>query len=144
MKFLPFLCATLLCACTTSIPNQQNTIANQQNAPSFPLAGKWQLVAFTGFSTQQIQQAQAYMDLSKMPDAHANMGCNQLIFQAKIIDSTQIQFDNIASTLMACDEEMKLEQAFSQTSHQGAWTYSLQNNRLILRHEMGVEMQFTP
>lgn len=145
MKFVPFLCAALLCACTTSnMTNQQNTIANQQNMPSVPLAGKWQLAEFTGFSAQQIQQAKAYMDLSEMPKAHANMGCNQLMFQVKTIDATKIQFDNMASTRMACGDEMKLEQAFSQASRQGVWTYSLQNNRLILRHATGVEMQFTP
>ena len=96
------------------------------------LAAKWRVVAFNKFTEKELADKNAYLDFSKMPKAHGNMGCNDMMFQANVIGAGKIDFGHIAVSMMLC-EDMKLEDAFLRK--QSVWNYRFDGNDLILEQK---------
>ncbi len=78
---------------------------------------KWMLVEYKDFTKQELTKLEAYMDLSKRPEAPnqygAKMGCNGMFFTAEF-DKGKAKFSGVGSTMMYCDGRMKLEELFGK------------------------------
>lgn len=135
-NILAMSAVAILAACTT--PTQPHSSETQSVSPT-SLNQKWKLTQFQSFSQKDL--AQAVLDLSELPRAHATVGCNQMNFQAATSPENTWQVKGIAMTRMHCEEVAKLEMAFAK-SIQAAQTYRLENNRLILQTASGETMIF--
>ena len=101
----------------------------------------WMLTDINGVERAQLVALQAQMDLTALPQAAANMGCNRLNFTAQSQDKGQIRFGEVMSTRMYCAGRMDAEQQFGQRIGQMKH-YRLEGQRLILRNDAGEEMHF--
>ncbi|WP_054619076.1 META domain-containing protein [Neisseria sp. 83E34] len=137
---LPFIASTLLllAACTVT-PQQSGSAAPPQS--STHVKRIWKLIEMEGFSRDQLINAKATMDWTKLPKIHAYMGCNQLIFSAEKMNAGQISFSNAAATRMYCAETMKLEQTFLSKLN-SIHSYTVQGHELILNSPKGKSMRF--
>ena len=101
----------VLAACTSPSVSQLEQASKSQvqtqQAAQPTLAAKWRVVAFNKFTEKELADKNAYLDFSKMPKAHGNMGCNDMMFQANVIGVGKIDFGHIAVSMMLC-EDMKL------------------------------------
>ena len=132
--------AFVLAACSTPtdkplssqphISSSKSSEAQQMKMPT--LAVKWRVVAFNKFTEKELADKNAYLDFSKMPKAHGNMGCNGMMFQVNVIGADKVDFGPIAATRMLC-EDMKLENAFLRK--QSVWNYRFDGNDLILEQK---------
>ena len=126
----------VLAACTSPSVSQleqasKSQVQTQQTAQP-TLAAKWRVVAFNKSTEKDLAGTDAYLDLSEMPKAYGNMGCNGMMFQANVIGAGKIDFGHIAVSMMLC-EDMKLEDAFLR--RQGIWNYRFDGNDLILEQK---------
>ena len=85
------------------------------------------------------------LDLRKLPQAHAKMGCNGISFDVQTDTSGTFRPGTGVSTLMYCDGRMDLEQRFNRLIEEiGAdGRYRIENGRLFLG-KPGQEMVFEP
>lgn len=78
---------------------------------------KWMLVEYKNFSKEEMMRFEANMDLTKNLSSpnqfSAKMGCNNILFAAKL-DDAKINVSNVGSTMMYCDGKMELEQSFTK------------------------------
>lgn len=135
-NILAMSAVAILAACTT--PTQPHYSETQSVSPT-SLNQKWKLTQFQSFSQKDL--AQAVLDLSELPRAHATVGCNQMNFQAATSPENTWQVKGIAMTRMHCEEVTQLESAFAQHI-QAAKSHTLTANRLILKADDGTEMIF--
>lgn len=101
--------------------NQQATIENLNDV--------WSLSTFKNYTKATLSEKQAYLNLTKIANASANMGCNQMEYDYKVKD-TSITFLNGIATEMYC-QDMQLERDFSTTIEK-VTHFSIEKNRLTL------------
>lgn len=126
-------CLTVLGGCAAS------------SEPAPDLKRVWMLDEWPGFSREQLHQAKAEMNFTGLPNVSAYMGCNRMMFEADIADSSptegRLAIGVIASTRKLCADGMALEQDFGNRI--GSFTrYRIEGHRLILENEQGQTAEF--
>lgn len=77
------------------------------------LKRKWMLVEFQDFSKEEMMKLGAFIDFTQIEKGgHASMGCNVINFKVKTKICKRISFGEAMSTMMFCQEAMRLEDAF--------------------------------
>lgn len=135
MKYISLLTsAALLAACQTpTTPSAQSNSANVSVSPS-AAQRVWQLE----------NAPNTYMDWTKLPQANANMGCNNLNFKVELQDSGSLKVGGVMATRMHCGDKMAQETAFTRNITEMT-RYRVENNRvLILENAAGQSMRFVP
>ncbi|WP_107687609.1 META domain-containing protein [Neisseria wadsworthii] len=137
---MPFIASALLllAACTVT-PKQSGSAVPPHG--STHVKRIWKLIEMEGFSRDQLINAKAKMDWTKLPKIHAYMGCNQLMFSAEKMNAGQISFSSAVATRMYCVETMKLEQIFLSKLN-NINSYTVQGHELILNSPEGTSMRF--
>lgn len=137
MKFLFMVMASaLLAACQTPTPSAKTNhhSGNSENVSVSPSAAQrvWQLE----------NAPKTYMDWTKLPQANANMGCNNLNFKVELHNSGSLKVGGVMATRMYCGDEMAHETAFTRNITEMT-RYRVENNRvLILENALGQSMRF--
>ena len=110
-----------------------------------PLKQVWQLRHMPGIADARVAEVGGTLDLRKLPQAHAKMGCNGISFDIQTDTSGTFRPSTGVSTLMYCDGRMDLEQRFNRLIEEiGAdGRYRIENGRLFLG-KPGQEMVFEP
>ena len=136
-KTICLLSASLmLAACnSTAQPN-----ANAANA-SASVKQVWHLTELSGY--KGAIPADAKMDWTNLPQAHAYMGCNHINFEAQTDGKGSLKTGVAMFTLMYCEGAMPLENAFSEAIEH-LTHYELNGKTLVLRGKNGVQMKFEP
>lgn len=102
---------------------------------------KWMLVEFQDFSKNQLVKNNAYLDLSIKDQFNAKMGCNGMMLKANFKSDGKVEFSPLASTMMYCADNMKLEDAFGKAlptmNH-----YKIEGHFLTLSSKDGNKMKF--
>lgn len=130
------LTSTFLLSCMS----QKNLSSNEKN-----LHREWMLVSFQNFSKEKLIDFQAKMNLvpqEKTPNQYsAKMGCNNLFFTMKSTSDNKIEFSQVGSTMMFCQDRMELESAFSKELP-SVKSYKFDGHYLTLSDENGNTMKF--
>lgn len=129
------LASTFMWGCASQDPN--NSIAEE-------LQREWMLVSFQNFPKEKLIDYQAKMNLipSENPNQFsAKMGCNNLFFTSKIINGSKIEFSQVGSTMMFCQDKMDLESAFGKALPSMNF-YRIEGHYLTLSDQNGDEMKF--
>ena len=83
------------------------------------------------------------MDWTTLPSAYADMGCNNMRFQAVIDGRGSLNVSGITATRMMCPDSMKLENTFA-TALPKMTRYRVESmDTLVLFNQSGDEMRFT-
>lgn len=118
--------------------------ASQKVAPEI-LNRQWMLVEFQNFTRDELVKNEAQMDLcaSKSPQNQyrAKMGCNQMFFKADFKTKGAVKFSDLGSTMMYCEDGMKLENAFAK-SLPTMKTFKIEGHRMTLSDGKGNTMKF--
>lgn len=85
------------------------------------LQREWMMISFKDYSKEKLMQYSAKLSFIpnlKTPNQFsAKMGCNNLFFTAKILngnDGDEIQFSDVGSTMMYCEDMMDVESDFAK------------------------------
>lgn len=106
--------------------------AKQDNSPA-SLVGSWKLTSYgpADSRTAAVPEAQAGLTFKEDGTVTGNSGCNGLGGSYKVEDD-KVTFDQIVSTLMACDDpRMKQEDAVHRVLTDTA-TFKIEGNTLTL------------
>ena len=127
--------AFILAACQTVPPTSSSAASTLPQTASASVAAPsvkrvWRLSQLTGFAPNQLQNT--LMDWTALPSAYADMGCNNMRFQAVIDGRGSLNVSGITTTRMMCPESMKLA---------GYRVESM--DTLVLFNQSGDEMRFT-
>ncbi len=141
MKTKILLLATIctLAACQATTPSSQNTAS--VSTATTAAQRVWQLSELPEFAEPQLKNT--VMDWSQLPQANANMGCNNLKFQVNLDNAGSLKVDDrIIATRMYCADTMALETAFTQHISKMKRYRVENNNTLILDNQAGLQMKF--
>jgi len=100
----------------------------------------WMLTEFDTFSKSEMMSKSASLDLTKMTNAPAFMGCNHISFVFKVSKNNKIKFTDGVSTEMACPE-MNIEQKFVEKLPK-INSYKVEGHRLYLTGDQNLKMVF--
>lgn len=85
------------------------------------------------------------MDLSQTKSPKnlwkAKMGCNQMFFEADFKANGTVKFSDVGSTMMYCENNMKLEDAFGKALPLMT-KYEIDGHHLTLTDTKGNQMKF--
>ncbi len=111
-----------LSACTTK---------NNESAAS--LAGPWKLISYgpANAQTPAVADANAELNFKEDGTVTGNSGCNGFGGNYTV-DGDQIKFDQIVSTLMACDDPRMVQEQAVQKVLNGTATSQVEGNILTL------------
>lgn len=101
----------------------------------------WTLTVFKKYSSEQLSQKNARLDMREKEFASCFMGCNNISYNYFNKKSDQIYFKGGLSTSKAC-EDMQLEEDFNQTM-QLIKKYRIEGNILTLMTEEGEKIVLT-
>lgn len=141
-KLFTVVGALVLGACTHMAVNDSGKV--EMGAES-KLNRVWMLDEWPGFTREQLHQAKAEMNFTALPHVSAYMGCNRMMFEADVSQSSRTEgrlaFGAVASTRKLCFDGMALEQDFGNRI--GSFThYKLEGHRLILQNGQGQTARF--
>lgn len=104
---------------------------------------EWMLTQFQDFSRQELTALKARVNFSAEQDGNftAHMGCNNIFFSGTFSASGTVKFAAPGSTMMYCDQGMKLEEEFLKTLPK-VTRYKIQGHNLTLTDTAGREMKF--
>ena len=118
--------------------------ASGKNNPD-ELNRQWMLVEFQNFSRDLMVKNNAQMDLSQTKSPKnlwkAKMGCNQMFFEADFKANGTVKFSDVGSTMMYCENSMKLEDAFVKALPLMT-KYKIDGHHLTLTDAKGNQMKF--
>jgi heat shock protein HslJ len=100
---------------------------------STKLKREWMLIEINGFNKQELINAKAFLNLTKLDIATSSMGCNSLAFPYKLGSNFKIKFSSGTATTISC-ADMNLEKKFSILL-QAITNYSITGNQLILSNK---------
>ena len=100
----------------------------------------WMLVEFQKFAKQDFVNLNAQLDLTNFNQPTAKMGCNNISFAMKISKKT-IKFSKISRTMMYCENQMIVEDAFAKALPEFN-RYYIVGHQLILKNKKGEKMIF--
>ena len=111
---LPFLAVALILAACSSQNTQQTAEPSQSTpeaSPSTSIIGAWKLSAYgaAGAPTPAVATEQAGVTFNTDGTVTGNSGCNGFGGNYTLEDN-QVSFDQIASTLMACDDPLMAQE----------------------------------
>ena len=138
--------AFILAACQTVPPTSSSAASTLPQTASASVAAPsvkrvWRLRQLTGFAPNQLQNT--LMDWTTLPSAYADMGCNNMRFQAVIDGRGSLNVSGITATRMMCPDSMKLENTFA-TALPKMTRYRVESmDTLVLFNQSGDEMRFT-
>ena len=138
--------AFMLAACQTVPPTSSSAASTLPQTASASVAAPsvkrvWRLSQLTGFAPNQLQNT--LMDWTALPSAYADMGCNNMRFQAVIDGRGSLNVSGITTTRMMCPDSMKLENTFA-TALPKMTRYRVESmDTLVLFNQSGDEMRFT-
>ncbi|WP_277074158.1 META domain-containing protein [Simonsiella muelleri] len=138
--------AFILAACQTVPPTSSSAASTLPQTASASVAAPsvkrvWRLSQLTGFAPNQLQNT--LMDWTALPSAYADMGCNNMRFQAVIDGRGSLNVSGITTTRMMCPDSMKLENTFA-TALPKMTRYRVESmDTLVLFNQSGDEMRFT-
>ncbi len=118
---------------------------NSTNSSKKNLQKEWMLVSFQHFSKEKLTEFQAKMNL--VPNVNntnqysAKMGCNNMFFTIKTAANNKIEFSQVGSTMMFCQDRMDLESAFGKALPMMN-SYKIDGHYLTLTDDKGNEMKF--
>lgn len=125
------LCLIISCTTQTTVPET--------------LSKEWKLIELEGFTKETMIANNAGIDLSANKEApnryNANMGCNNMFFQAAFSPGGNVKFSQMGSTMMYCDRGMDLESAFSAALPKMN-RYNIEGHYLTLSAPDGTRMKF--
>lgn len=122
----------LFCFLATCMGKKQN--------PEPMFARQWMLIQYKDYKKPYLIEKKAAITISKDQSANIYMGCNNAGAQIKIKGDNQIQFLNIMSTEMAC-EDMNLESDIFMTLS-AVGNYKLEGHYLYLYTKNGDSLKF--
>ena len=106
---------------------------------------QWMLIEFQNFSRELMVKNRANMDLATTksgPNQYgASMGCNRMFFTAKFNGKGVVKFSDVGSTMMYCDQNMDLENAFGKALPTMT-SYKIEGHHLTLSDGKGNHMKF--
>lgn len=91
----------------------------------------WQVEQFPKISDARTAELKAYIDLTALPQAHAQFGCNTVNFELTLSGKRKMRIGQSMSTLAYCEGAMEMEEAF-QTLQPHIRRYRLQGDTLTL------------
>ncbi len=110
------------------------------------LEKQWRLISFSDFDEAQLTKNNAHLNLIPQESAanqySAYMGCNNLFVTAKFDLKGNVEFSDIGTTMMYCENNMELERTFI-SKIATMKSYQIENQRLILSDKKGNNMIFT-
>lgn len=130
--FISFISLIFFTNCTSQMSNTENT------------KREWMLVEFQDFTKELMVKNKAKLDLSSAETGKrftANMGCNSMFGQATFKANNKVEFSQIGSTMMYCDQNMGLETAFGKILPTMT-SYKIEGHRLTLSNDKGEIMKF--
>ena len=138
--------AFILAACQTVPPTSSSAASTLPQTASASVATPsvkrvWRLSQLTGFAPNQLQNT--LMDWTALPSAYADMGCNNMRFQAVIDGRGSLNVSGIAATRMMCPDSMKLENTFATVLPKMTGYRVESMDTLVLFNQSGDEMRFT-
>lgn len=109
------------------------------------LQRQWMLIAFDGFTKDQLIANKAEMNLTANKvkgkiQASAYMGCNRMSFSTEFKKGGNVNISKGVSTMKAC-QDMNLEMAF-QKKIETMTHYSIEGHFLTLSDDHGNSMKF--
>ena len=107
--------------------------SSKKEAPSSSLIGSWKLTSYSHADvlTPAVSGTEAGLTFNDDGTMTGNSGCNGLGGNYKV-ESDQVTFSEVVSTLMACDEpRMAQEGAFHQVLTETA-TFNIEGNTLTI------------
>ena len=129
-RFLLLLCFLFVSfACKTS------------NTSTGNIQRQWMLVEFGDFTRDFLIAKRANLDLTDTARPTAKMGCNQMFMKALFKNDKTVKFSDLGSTMMYCDDAMKLEEAFAHLLPTMI-KFSIEGHRLTLTSQSGKQMKF--
>lgn len=111
------------------------------NTTSQTVNRKWMLIEFQDFTKDFLMKKGANLDLSNKDQYGANMGCNRMFMKGDFKTNGMVTFSKIGSTMMYCDDAMKLEDAFVKALPTVNY-YRTDGHFLTLTSEDGSSMKF--
>lgn len=106
---------------------------------------QWMLISFKDYPREELIKNKAQLDLSATKSPHnqysAFAGCNRMFFTAQFSANGKVKISNVGSTLMACENGMKLESDFGQELTKMT-QYKIEGHLLTLMNGKGSEMKF--
>jgi len=111
------------------------------NEASQNISRKWMLVQFQDFTKDFLMKKGANLDLSTKDQYGANMGCNRMFMKADFKPDGTVVFSQVGSTMMFCEDAMKLEDAFGK-SLPAVTRYKTDGHFLTLTSKDGSTMKF--
>lgn len=139
MKKIIMLSSLLaLAACQT--PSSTSPQASETAPNPTDLKREWRVSQLGNLTAAQLRDG--VMDWRDLPNAYANMGCNDLNFKVEIQASGSLKVGGVMATRMLCENKMAVESAFSQQITQMN-RYRLENGQtLILSSPSGETIRF--
>ena len=105
---------------------------------------KWMLVEYKDFTKADLIKMEAHIDLTKNAEADkrytAKMGCNNMFFTGEF-EKGKAKFSGVGSTMMYCQDRMKLEESFGQELPH-ITQYKIEGHFLTLSNANGDKMKF--
>lgn len=100
----------------------------------------WMLTSFKDFEKVKLMQYQAFIDLTTVEKGAAKMGCNAIFFTYNVKEDNKINFSNVGSTEMYCNEKMEVENAFVKeiASYK---TYEVKGHKLIITNDKNEQIE---
>ncbi|MBU4538893.1 MAG: META domain-containing protein [Bacteroidetes bacterium] len=99
------------------------------------------LTEFQDFTKDFLVQKGANLDLSHKGQYGAKMGCNRMFMKADFKADGTVVFSQIGSTMMFCEDAMKLEDAFGKALPVMT-RYKIDGHFLTLTSKDGSTMKF--
>jgi len=93
------------------------------------------------FTKDFLMKKGANLDLSTRDQYGANMGCNRIFMKADFKGDGTVAFSGIGSTMMYCQDAMKLEEAFGKALPTMVH-YKIEGHFLTLKSKDGSSMKF--
>lgn len=128
--------SVLMMNCTS-----RKTLAETENG----IQREWMMVSFKDYPKEKLTKYQAKINLipnAETPDQYsAKMGCNNMFFSAKMMSGNKIEFSQVGSTRMYCQDMMDLESDFGKMLPLMT-EYKINGHFLTLSDGKGNEMKF--
>lgn len=114
---------------------------SSRNQVSEQINRKWMLIEFQDLTKDFLMKKGANLDLSTKDQYGANMGCNRIFMKADFNGEGTVAFSGIGSTMMYCQDGMKLEDAFVKALPTMVH-YKIEGHFLTLKAKDGSSMKF--
>ncbi len=123
----------------TSVNSEQTSSAVNTPVARELIGTHWKLILVQDTEVVETQTQRApYLILDADSRVAGSDGCNKLMGSYKLTGDS-LNFGELASTRMACAEEMNLAGAFSQAL-QNTRKYSVHADQLVLQDESGLQL----